>query len=218
MPWICWARIFLGNLSITSKVETCHHIHICIPNVSHKPFCYHHFYENIFYIICDDIKNAYLIILHTEQRRNYSETYELFKSWKNCVMQNSCKGGTILMTKLTLKSPMDAGTRRIWKPTQKMIDGNKIITEFSIKVMITKELLSATFGSSRVCLSFMPFWVKIPGSWIIPNYYHCGLPPQQNCRKIQKKDATYAQDSIEFWDIQLSWYSRLLEESTLEWS
>ena len=47
---------------------------------------------------------------------------------------------------LTLNPLMDARTRPILKPTKNMIDGIRInITKIFIKVMITKELLSATF-------------------------------------------------------------------------
>ena len=47
---------------------------------------------------------------------------------------------------LMLNPLMDARTRPILKPTKNMIDGIRInITKFFIKVMITKELLSATF-------------------------------------------------------------------------
>ena len=98
MPWICWARISLGNLSITSKLETCHHIHICIPNVSHKPFYYHQFYEKKNYIIFDDIK------MWRNQRNQCRNTTiprptHISSPWK-IVSFKVHVSGTILMTQI----------------------------------------------------------------------------------------------------------------------
>ena len=90
MPWICLARIFLGNLSITSKVETCHHIHICIPNVSHKPFCYHHFYEKFF--------TLFLNILQCRNTTIPRPTH--ISNPGKIVLCKSHVSGTILMTQL----------------------------------------------------------------------------------------------------------------------